>query len=166
MVFGSNSTFQPLGAEPDSSTASAGAVPVLVTMIGIVVSLPAVARALEQAVAAGELELRRAGDLQAELGGDGGVLGGGARRDLVLAGADRARRADLELDVLGLAGIERHRVELLAAVLLGEGGFEVRRRRRGEARHDPLAALVLDRELILEGRVARCRAAPAAAASA
>ena len=39
---------QPLGAEPDSSTFSAGAVPVLVTTIGIEVSVPAVARALSK----------------------------------------------------------------------------------------------------------------------
>jgi len=33
--FGSNTTFQPLGPLPESSTSSAGAVPVLVTSIGI-----------------------------------------------------------------------------------------------------------------------------------
>src|SRR5262249_57314061 len=40
-VFGSNSTFQPLGPEPDSSTCSAAAVPVLVTRIGTEASTPA-----------------------------------------------------------------------------------------------------------------------------
>ena len=44
MVFGSKVIFQPLGADPLSSTESAGAVPVLVMMIGTLVSLPAVAR--------------------------------------------------------------------------------------------------------------------------
>src|SRR2546423_15608956 len=43
-VFGSKVTFQPLGAEPDSSTSSAGAVPVLVTRIATELSTPAVAR--------------------------------------------------------------------------------------------------------------------------
>ena len=46
MVFGSNATFQPLGALLVSSISSAGAVPVLVTTIGIEASLPASARAL------------------------------------------------------------------------------------------------------------------------
>ena len=52
------------------------------------------------------------------------VLRGGLGGDLVLAGADGARRTDLELDVLRLVRIERERVELLAAVLLGEGRIE------------------------------------------
>ena len=46
MVFGSKATFQPLGALLESSISSAGAVPVLVTTIGIEASLPASARAL------------------------------------------------------------------------------------------------------------------------
>ena len=46
IVFGLNSIFHPLGPEPDNSTSSAGAVPVLVTRIATVVSWPAVARAL------------------------------------------------------------------------------------------------------------------------
>ena len=46
-VFGSNATFQPLGPEPDSSICSAGAVPEFVSTTGIVVSVPAAARALE-----------------------------------------------------------------------------------------------------------------------
>src|SRR5215470_8676069 len=45
-VFGSNSTFQPLGPEPDNSTCSAAAVPVLVTTIGTEVSAPALALVL------------------------------------------------------------------------------------------------------------------------
>src|SRR4029453_5355872 len=45
-VFGSNSTFQPLGPEPDSSTCSAGAGPVLVTRIGTDFSGPALALVL------------------------------------------------------------------------------------------------------------------------
>src|SRR5262245_37390697 len=48
IVFGSNSTFQPLGAEPDSSTCSAAAVPVLVIWIGTEVSSPALALALRR----------------------------------------------------------------------------------------------------------------------
>ena len=75
---------------------------------------------------------------------DHGVLGGGLGGDLVFAGGDRVRRTHLELDVLGLAGIERQRIELLAAVLLGEGGVEVLRRLGGEADQQLLAALVLD----------------------
>src|SRR5258706_739062 len=46
MVLGSNVIFQPLGAEPDRSILSAGAVPSLATMIGTVVCSPATARAL------------------------------------------------------------------------------------------------------------------------
>ena len=46
MVFGSNVTFQPLGAEPESSMLSAGAVPSLATMIGTELCSPATARAL------------------------------------------------------------------------------------------------------------------------
>ena len=46
MVLGSKVIFHPLGPEPESSTSSAGAVPVLVTTTGIEVSLPAVASAL------------------------------------------------------------------------------------------------------------------------
>ena len=152
IIFGSASTFQPLGAEPDSSTASAAAVPVLATIDRDRGFLPGRGAGVEPALAAGELDLRRAGDLETQFGGDGGVLGGRARRDLLRADADRVRRTDLELDVLRLAGVERHGVEFLAAVLLGEGDFEIRRRGRGEVRDDALAALVLDRELILEGR--------------
>ncbi len=46
MVLGSKVIFQPLGAEPDRSILSAGAVPSLATMIGTVVCSPATARAL------------------------------------------------------------------------------------------------------------------------
>src|SRR5437868_5499050 len=42
-VFGSNSTFQPVGPEPDSSICSATAVPELISRIGMRASLPAVA---------------------------------------------------------------------------------------------------------------------------
>src|SRR5262249_58887108 len=63
------------------------------------------------------------------------------------------RRADLQLDVLGLAGIERQRIELLAAVLLGVGAVPVLRHLGGQTHKDLLAALVLDRELELEGRL-------------
>src|SRR5258705_9480298 len=47
-VFGSNSTFQPPGPEPDNSTCSAAAVPVLVTRIGTEVSTPADALVLRR----------------------------------------------------------------------------------------------------------------------
>ena len=84
----------------------------------------------EQAFAAGDVDLGLAGDVEPRSVVTDGVLG---RRlcavDLVLAGGDRVRRLDLELDVLRLAGIERKRIELLAAVLLGEGRVEILRRR-------------------------------------
>ncbi len=48
MVLGWNVIFQPLGALADSLMFSAGAVPVLLTVTGTVLSLPAVARALSR----------------------------------------------------------------------------------------------------------------------
>ncbi len=152
IVFGSASTFQPLGAgagQLDRFRRRGAGIGHDDRDRGL---LPGGGGGVEPAVAAGELDLRRAGDLEAQFGGGGGVLDGGTRHHLLRADADRVRRADLELHVFGLAGIERNGVQLLAAVLLGEGDFEVRRRGRGEVRNDALAALVLDRELIFEGR--------------
>src|SRR6202011_5311711 len=97
---GSNTTFHPLGPLPESSTSSAGAVPVLVISIGIEDSLPATAVALNMPPppAAGDGKLRLAGDVERHLGVDVGVLGGRPHRHRILAGLDRARRAHLEFD--------------------------------------------------------------------
>src|SRR6185312_15955529 len=93
----------------------------------------------EHAVAARHGETRLAGDLQRNARVGGGILGGGLDRNRIAAGADRARRPDLELDALGLAGLDRNRRQLLAAVLLGEARLEVLRRLRRE-RDDEVAA--------------------------
>ena len=77
--------------------------------------------------------------------------------DLVASGRSRVRRAHLQLHILGLAGIDRDGVELLAAVLLGERGVEILRRLGGKAHRELLAAVVLDGELKLEARL-RCAA--------
>ncbi len=152
-VLGENSSFQPDGAEPESSTCSAGAVPVLVRMTGIEVSTPADARALS----------RPSRPLMSILGWP--VMS--SARSLVavassaetlatmlyLPAADRVRRLDLELDVLRLAGVERQGVELLAAVLLGEGGVEILRRGGRERDRDLLAAVVLDAQREFEVRL-------------
>ena len=64
----------------------------------------------------------------------GRVFRRGLHRNRIAVGADRARRADLQLHGLGLAGLDRDRVQLLAAVLLGEARLEVLRRLRRRAR--------------------------------
>jgi hypothetical protein len=50
-----------------------------------------------------------------------------------MPGIDRAGRTDLELDVLGLTGLDRNRGELLGAIGFGERGLEIGRRVGGEA---------------------------------
>ena len=128
IVFGSNSTFQPLGAEPDNSTASAGAVPVLVTMTGIVVSWPAVALALSR-------PSRPASSIF-------GVPVMSRPSSAVAVASSAVARAvtlcwptpivfggrTLSLTSFDWPASSGTRVELLAAVLLGEGDVEVRRR--------------------------------------
>src|SRR4029079_7611330 len=50
------------------------------------------------------------------------IIGRHLCRHLVLPGGDRVGGAHLQLDVLGLAGIEPERIELLAACTLAGGG--------------------------------------------
>src|ERR1051326_8225764 len=102
--FGSNTTFQPLGPLPESSTSSAGAGPGLVTSIGIEGSFPG--------AAASDGKLRLPRDVEHNLGVDVGVLGGRPHRHRILARLDRARRAHLEFDVLALPGVDRKSTRL------------------------------------------------------
>ena len=152
MVFGSKSIFQPVGALAESSMFSAGAVPVLVTTIGTVLSLPAVARRAEHAFAAGERQLGLAGDVERDLGVGARVLGGDMRGHRIMPASTVSGGRHLELHVLGLAGIDRNRGELLAAVGLGERGVEILRRVGGETDQQFLTAVVLDGHRVFEAR--------------
>ena len=152
-VFGSKVIFQPLGAEPESSTSSAGAVPVLVMTTGTEVCCPADARVDTRPSRPLTSSLGWPVIVEAEIGGRRSVLRSHSRGDLVVAGRGRIRRRDFELHVLALAGVDRHRVELLRAVLLGERGVEILRRLRRQAHRQLLAAVVLDAELIFEARL-------------
>ena len=116
----------------DSAMLSAGALPVLVTTIGIELCCAARARA-EQPVAARRPELRLADDVERKLGLGGGVLGVDRHRHREMPGVDRGRRPHLQLDVLRLAGLDRDRGQFLAAIGFGERGLEIRRRFGGEA---------------------------------
>src|SRR6201999_3830785 len=58
----------------------------------------------QQTLAARQIELGLARDVEAEIGRNGRVFGRDLAGHGVLAGAHRVRRLDLELDVLGLAG--------------------------------------------------------------
>ena len=109
---------------------SAGAVPVLVTTIGIELCCAGDRARAQQAVTAGDRELRLADDIERELGLGRGIFGIDLHLHRKMSGVDRAGRTHLELDVLGLAGIDRNRGQLLGAVGLGERGLEILRARR------------------------------------
>ena len=142
MVAGSNLTFQPLGALPPArcfrpAPAGIGDDDRDRTLLGC-----DGARA-EQPITAGHPAAagRRR---RAQVGLGGSVLG--VDRDLDRkCRRRRSRRPDLQLDVLGLAGLDRDRGQFLAAIGLGERGFEIVRRFRGEAatRLRPLSFLMV-----------------------
>ena len=79
-VLGSKLIFQPLGAGTRQFDLVAGAVPVLVMTTGTEVSAPADALRAEQTLAAGDVDLWLAGDLEREVGGGRGILGRDFRR--------------------------------------------------------------------------------------
>jgi hypothetical protein len=81
MVLGSNAIFQPLGAELESSTSSAGAVPVLRDHDRERRLLAGLGAAGEHAVAAREHQLRLTGDFQRKRRLGGGVFGRRPGRD-------------------------------------------------------------------------------------
>src|SRR5207248_2803756 len=81
---------------------------------------------------------RLAGDVELDLGLRGRVLGRHPHGDRILPGADGAGRTHLQLHVLGLAGLDRNRAELLGPVGFRERSIEIRRRLRGETH--PLVA--------------------------
>ena len=118
-----------------------------------------------QTLAAAHVELRLAGDGEAEVGRRRRILCAHARHELVVSGCGGIRRRHLKLHVLALAGIDRHGVELLGAILLGKRNVEVARRLRGQAHRELLAAVVLDAERVLESSTSRYRAIREAAAS-
>ena len=110
---------------PASAMFSAGAVPVLVTTIGIELCCPATARALNnpsrpEIWSCGWPTTSSASSVLCR-----SVLRLDGDLDREMTGIDRARRTDLQLDVLGLAGLDRDRGQLLGAIGLGERGLEI-----------------------------------------
>ena len=112
MVFGLNSIFQPSGALPESVTLSAGAVPVFMTVTGIVDLRPAVAFADRIPSRPASASFGWPVMSSATFAGLGAV-GVDVHGYRVMAGLDGARRRDPDLDVFGLAGVDRDSGELL-----------------------------------------------------
>src|SRR5690606_16470360 len=109
--------------------------------------------ATHQAVPAGQAQARLADDFQLQLAGGLDAVRAGDDLHRIAAGLGVAGRADGQLDVLGFAGLDRQRADLLAAIAFGEAGVEVLRGLGGEADGQVLAAVVLDRQRVVEGRL-------------
>ncbi len=71
----------------------------------------------------------------------------------IVAGIDRVGRRDLELHILALSRIHRNGSGLLRSIGFGERRIEISRRLGRKADQQFFAAVVLDRQRVLEIRV-------------
>ncbi len=109
----------------------------------------------QAAVLGRECQLALAADLQRDPELGRGALGRDLDQHRVVARLHIARRRHLDLDVLGLAGLDRNRADLVGAEAFGEGGLEIGRTLRRQRHREILAAVVADRDRIFEGRARR-----------